>query len=296
MRIFGIHGIGQAYVGPEGLKQRWLPALRDGLAAADCPMAKGIDLEVIAYGDLFRPGETRSGGAPLIDPAELDDWERDMLVAWWHEASTLSAESLGAEKDESPEIQGPDFDGRARTPQAAQRALRQLAKSRFFSALGPQRLLLFGLRQVRLFLHDQEIKQAVLARVSRAIPPDPCIIVAHSLGSIVAYEALCANPNWRVHTLITAGSPLGIRRLVFDVLTPDPVGSRGVWPRVRRWVNVADTGDIVALEKKLAPLFGSDVEDHVVYNGWHSHDATRYLSSGITGRAIVDALKGEPGD
>jgi len=63
---------------------------------------------------------------------------------------------------EDPSIQGPDFQGRARTPAVVQRALRQLAKSRFFQGLGPERALIFGLKQVRQFLHDLQIKSRVL--------------------------------------------------------------------------------------------------------------------------------------
>ena len=46
------------------------------------------------------------------------------------------------------------------------------------------------------------------------------VIVAHSLGSVVAYEALCAHPEWPVRNLVTLGSPLGIRNLIFDQLVP----------------------------------------------------------------------------
>ena len=114
--------------------------------------------------------------------------------------------------------------------------------------------MLFGLRQVRQFLHDPDIKARVLARVDGAITTDTRVVVAHSLGSIVAYKALCRDTNWNVDTLVTLGSPLGIRKLIFDVLTPKPVGGVGAWPRVRRWVNVADEGDIVALVKDLTRL------------------------------------------
>jgi len=55
-------------------------------------------------------------------------------------------------------------------------------------------------------------------------------------------------------------------------------------------VNVADRGDIVALEKSLAPQFGA-VEDELVYNGWQSHDATRYLNTRQVGEAVASALK-----
>jgi len=116
------------------------------------------------------------------------------------------------------------------------------------------------------------------------------VIVAHSLGSIVAYETLCAHPEWNVHALVTLGSPLGVRDLIFDALTPTPVDGRGQWPGVASWVNIADQGDIVALVKKLAPLFGDRVVDRLVYNGWSSHDVARYLTSQETGKAIAEGL------
>ncbi len=150
-------------------------------------------------------------------------------------------------------------------------------------------MLLFGLRQVRQFLHDPDIKAKVLARVDEVIKTDTRVVVAHSLGSVVAYKALCRDTNWNVHTLVTLGSPLGIRKLIFDVLTPKPVEGVGTWPRVRRWVNVTDDGDIVALVKDLAPLF-KGVEDVRVYNGWQSHDGAHYLNSKPVGAAIAAAL------
>jgi hypothetical protein len=152
-----------------------------------------------------------------------------------------------------------------------------------------QNVLLFGLRQVRRFLHEPDIKSKVLDRVDGSITNDTRVIVAHSLGTIVAYEALCRNITWNVDTLITIGSPLGIRKLIFDVLTPAPVNGVGARPKVRRWLNVADNGDIVALVKELAPLFDG-VEDLKVYNGWRSHDATRYLNSKPVGTAVGAAL------
>ena len=46
----------------------------------------------------------------------------------------------------------------------------------------------------------------------------------------------------------------------------------------------------MALEKRLAPLFGN-VMDQPVYNGWESHSVTRYLTAQETGRAVAEGLK-----
>jgi len=87
------------------------------------------------------------------------------------------------------------------------------------------------------------------------------VVVAHSLGSVVAYEVLCSLPGSASLSFVSLGSPLGLPNLVFDRLqpAPRPVGAepRGYWPaRVRAWNNIADAGDVVALVEDLRPLFG----------------------------------------
>ncbi|RMI28757.1 hypothetical protein [Streptomyces triticirhizae] len=121
------------------------------------------------------------------------------------------------------------------------------------------------------------------------------MVVAHSLGTVVAYEALCAERRHRDLTLVTLGSPLGIRNLVLDRLDPAPLSGRARWPgAVRAWTNVADGSDVVALVPELAPAFGEAVRDVRVHNGTHAHDARPYLTAAETGRAIAEAL-GMPG-
>ncbi|GAB2569685.1 PGAP1-like alpha/beta domain-containing protein [Spirosoma areae] len=288
-KIVAIHGIGQQYVGGHTLHSSWYPALCDGLRAAGKPEVPAEDLELVFYGDLFRPAGTKAG-IPLIQPDELTEEEAALLMVWWQEAARLSELARQGQSDESTGIQPPEFVGKASVSPTVQRALLQLSKSRFFAAFGGERLLVFGLRQVRKFLHDAVIKAQILERVANTIKPDTRVLVGHSLGAIVGYEALCANPGWPVETLVTLGSPLGIPNLVFDVLTPKPNNGRGVWPaHVRQWVNIADSGDIVALNKQIAPLFGN-VTDVLTDNGWQSHDAIHYLTSREAGEAIGSAL------
>ncbi len=289
MSILGIHGIGHQYGGGETLRQQWLAPIIDGLREAGFKHASEMQLDCVGYGGLFRRAGARTAGSPQVDPEQLGNWETEIIVEWWREAAALSARSKGEANQESRQIQPPDFEGRGRVPRLAQRALLQLTKSKFFGAVDVSHALLLDLKQVRLFLHDTEIKKEVLARVSALMKPGCRVVIGHSLGSVVAYEALCANPQWGIDTFISLGSPLGIRTLVFDMLQPRPQNGVGTWPNVRRWINVADEGDVVALEKTLRPLFGG-VEDHLVYNGWQSHDAGRYLSSKIVGATIAAAF------
>ena len=54
--------------------------------------------------------------------------------------------------------------------------------------------------------------------------------------------------------------------------------------------NIAATGDIVAAEKELAPLFGPSVQDVLIDSGWDAHSSTRYLNTAHSGKAMVRAL------
>jgi hypothetical protein len=241
---------------------------------------------------LFRPQGTRSGNIPKLTSDDIkDEWEIELLTQWWREAAALSELNRNKKSPlgEDLTIQGPGFEGRGRTPNAVQRALKQLTKSKYFEKLGGERVLLFALKQVRAYLYDLEMKQTIQKRVFEKVTKDTRIIISHSLGTIVAYECLCAYPEWNVHTLVTLGSPLGISPSIFEALTPAPTEGKGIWPNVKQWFNIADQGDIVALEKELTPCFGL-VVDQLVHNGWESHSALRYLNDQKTGQAIATGL------
>jgi pimeloyl-ACP methyl ester carboxylesterase len=123
------------------------------------------------------------------------------------------------------------------------------------------------------------------------------VLIGHSLGSVVAYEALCAHPEWAVHTFVTLGSPLGIRNLIFDYLRPPPKDGLGSWPgSIRRWANISDRGDVVALVKGLAPFFSKTgspelaIRDASIDNGATAHNIELYLTAEETGNAIAAGL------
>jgi pimeloyl-ACP methyl ester carboxylesterase len=159
-----------------------------------------------------------------------------------------------------------------------------------------ERFLLGTLRQVRRYLKDDDVRRHAQEAVAARIGPDTAVVIGHSLGSVVAYEALCAAPG-NVRALVTLGSPLGMPKLVFDRLDPAPVDGRGVWPKgVRTWYNLCDRHDVVASVKRLGPLFDvpggwRTVDDRVVDNGWKVHELGRHLTDAATGQAIVSSLR-----
>ena len=93
--------------------------------------------------------------------------------------------------------------------------------------------MLLDLRQVRRYMTEPGIRQAVQGRVAASMAADTRVLAGHSLGSVVAYEALCAHPEWPVRRLVTLRSPLGIRNLIFDRLVPRRwPGCPGSWPEL----------------------------------------------------------------
>ncbi len=117
-------------------------------------------------------------------------------------------------------------------------------------------------------------------------------MVAHSLGTAVAYEALhrLARP---LPLLVTLGSPLGLRTVVYDRLRPAPPH---VPPLLRRWVNVLDRDDLIAARADLTELFpgsGAVLEPHrLVDNGRTPHAAEAYLTKPESAGPVGETLRG----
>ena len=129
------------------------------------------------------------------------------------------------------------------------------------------------------------------ARFEAVITDETRVVVAHSLGTVVAYRALANGLDRNVDTFVTLGSPLGTD-MVFNGLKPTPVDGVGAWPgNVRRWVNVAAVGDKAAENARLSTRFGPRVEDRLVDNGHRAHDPEPYLNNQVTGLAVAEALR-----
>ncbi|MFH8470652.1 hypothetical protein [Streptomyces sp. NPDC017991] len=293
-----VHGVGQQFSGPGLLRSPVADALRDGVEIAGGPVPGTRDIGVAFYGDLFRRQPDRDKGGETRDPDEADgDFERQLALLWWSRAADVDPHNVQPPGD----LAG----AKARTPRTVKAALRSLSMSRFATRL-TEPVLFRLLSQVRDYLTDDDMRRQVLGRVSEGIGADTRVVVGHSLGSVIAYEALCAGAGPSVRTFVTLGSPLGIP-LVFDRLTPAPRDGVGAWPHgVQRWTNICDPYDVVALREKLSGVFrsreedvrdvsldddsSSAVKDRKVDNGWRAHDLGRYLTASVTGRAIGEGL------
>ena len=285
--IVCVHGIGYQLQGSNSILAEWRPALRDGIINAGGEPPNESRIQMAFYGKLFRTPGKKGDEIPPYDESDIvSEYERQLLKAWWLEGSRVDMA-----------VPGPDDLKKGMGKVAweplgwTQRALLALSNSKFFSDTAMEAFIISDLKQVARYMTDETIRKDAQTCVVDVVSDNTRVLIGHSLGSVVAYEALCAHPEWHVNTFLTLGSPLGIPNLIFDRLRPKPVAGIGAWPgSLVHWINIAALGDIVALEKKLSSRFTERVQDFYVDNESKAHDARSYLTSKEAGNAIVRGL------
>ena len=181
------------------------------------------------------------------------------------------------------------------------RALSSRVARRFDLAEGPLRVFLrMPFPEVPAYLRNEQapertaVREEVAACIARH---QPRIVIADSLGSVVAYESLHAHPELQPDLFLTLGSPLALPRAVFERLVPAP---RSIGPAPQgerlpgktRWVNIADPGDPVAVPPQLCRHFDGVDLDHttVISPLFRFHHATNYLQSATTAATFAPYL------
>lgn len=236
-RIVGVHGV---------LQYRPGDPLRAGEAiAAAWREDLGRPLDVAYYADLVRkPG---AYGEPLnVDRLDADAWSL---------ASAYLAAAL------------PDLthaDGRLRV--SPRTAMGILAGRRGFNGAATHGSVVAFAREAARLLRTHGTagtRAAVTARVARRIEGAD-VVVAHSLGAVVAYETLWSHSPIAIPLLITLGSPLALTGAVFPRLSAAPLvdGRRPKPPNVERWIDVLDPRDLFAVPGGGTNTRFEDVESH----------------------------------
>jgi hypothetical protein len=236
-----------------------------------------------------------------LDPVFVSDLE--MLARAWLEAAARSGDPVvgDAAVTALADLDSGTVSG-AQGPMGVTRsAVSALSRVPFF---GPatygvvQRVNRTNLWQVTAYMNDYDnAKAEIWARFEAAAGDDTRVVLAHSLGTVVAFEAI-HHLGLEVELLVTTGSPLGLRQVIYPKLTPGPVFP----PTVQRWVNVADPDDFIAASTELAQLFppadgGGEqrVEDVKVRNRGpfaRHHDITEYLSHDKVRAVLFEVLDG----
>ncbi|MFF0205792.1 hypothetical protein [Streptomyces sp. NPDC005017] len=281
LKVVAVHGVGNGFGADVSASRKemltavranaWTRDLAEGLGAAP----DSIDLDFAYYADRLLPGFVEQG---LGTYDSLDDpLEQEMFTAW--------SAQLGVPVEVAQ--------GHLTIP------LRQIVTwiaTRYDLAEGPCGVfvrLLF--REMAAYLGTEDSPRRLAARktvAERIAKHRPRVVIAHSLGSVVAYEALHAHPELRPDLFLTLGSPLALPRAVFHRLSPAPQGAPPSLcgrrpPGVGRWVNIADPGDPVAVPPRLSRCFKGIAEDHTAAIAtFDFHQVKNYLRSAATAATI----------
>jgi hypothetical protein len=233
-----------------------------------------------------------------LDPAQTDALD-ELALAWLTAAATSSDPEVAlAAGIALSEVEGAEQLPGSMGPELARRAVAAISKVALFG--GPtfhaaQKINRTHLWQVTAYVNNYDnAKNEVFERFKAVVGDETRIVLAHSLGTVVAYESI-HRLGLELDLFLTTGSPLGLNTVIYPKLIPEPAFPAGV----RRWVNVADREDFIAADPTLADRFPANdqrrIEDIEVANNGpfiRHHHITEYLSHDEIRRVIWEAADG----
>lgn len=168
---------------------------------------------------------------------------------------------------------------------------------------------------------EQGFASTVRERVRQALLPalttgSHIMVIAHGLGSVIAYDSFwqlshdeaLSNPNHRIHTWLTLGSPLAdnfIRNRLLGGKANPETGGKPSYPNLLiNWTNIAAEDDYFCHDETVADDFSdmlkqrliSRIQDVQVYNVTerfgrsNPHSSMGYLIHPRTSRAVHEWL------
>ena len=277
-RLVLVHGRDLDGRDPEALEAQWLGALGAGLAAAGSTLRPtDDDASFVYYGDTLE--RLVDGGAPppvtvhalAADPAALPRLVGALADGELRFVLDVVREVLAAARrrpeDEAPSDAPPPVEAQGAVGDALVEALvGALALVDRYVPWVSAAVLLTLTRDVYVYLHDDAVRRVIDAGLADALADatsdgGPAVVIAHSLGSVVAYSVLSGRPSGRlpgrsggpdVPLLLTPGSPLGIRAIRDALRARAPLAYPA---RVGRWVSPRDPRDLLALRDLTPDVF-----------------------------------------
>lgn len=246
-----LHGVG-------GAREAWWRPIRSALGGVT------VDYACPVYDDLLTTGGTVHAQRRDVDPCAASDEARQAYLLRQRRLTAL-VDAVG----ESRRMSWPSM-----LPHPADVAER-------LPLTHMLRAPVFGLDQVGRYLDDDARRAAVLHRVANALlrAPRPRTVIAHSLGSIVAWDLL-ADPRIEIDLLVTLGSPLAQPAVTTEAF-PFP------YHRVGAWLNVVHLLDPVPVGRGLGEAFPAACDAFLSpATGWASPaNALSRLAAAVAGAA-----------
>src|SRR5271166_1469234 len=240
MRLVFIHGRAQEGRNPEDVRQEWISALNVGLGKSGLKLPiYPSQIALPFFGDaLF--DLTKNLGKIEDSAIARGSPENDPILAFQAEALEDIRKGAGisdAEVQASVEGETATARGPENWPWVLA-IVRAIDRWRPGTSADAIKLLL---RDVYVYCTRRGVADAIDEIVRAEIIPEPTVVVAHSLGTVVAYNILRNDPRLlQVRKLVTVGSPLAIRAVRKNLV---PLKS----PKTETWLNAFDPRDIVAL-------------------------------------------------
>jgi hypothetical protein len=285
MKLIMIHGRAQEKEEELALKQRWIDTLNKGLAQSNLTLPADVIVEFPYYGKLLEKLviDAKNGATRDIGDLSSNNGEEDFLKDFLVEVSEnvdMTHEERAALDDSS------DLSRGLLNSEFVQNFLAFLDRKRLFGDLTIKTFT----RDVFLYLTLDNIKNELNNHVMKAFDEEPCVVVAHSMGTIVGYEILRNKPQYCIKNLITVGSPLGLRSIQKHLDTPLEM------PECiqKGWFNAYDERDFVAInpldEENFNITPGVENKNDVKNSTENRHGIEGYLSDPVVAKRIYEAL------
>jgi hypothetical protein len=286
-----IHGRSQENKDATALKQEWIGALVDGLGKSNLRLPiPETDIHFPYYGDTLKDLVDGQAADQVHDVIVKGGNSNDDERAFMLEVVREIGRQAGVTDAQITEIAGDDVIKRGPLNWGWVRAIISALDRHVPNASGTS-IALFT-KDVYQYIRNPGIRDRIEEGVRKAIASTPTVVVAHSLGSVVAYNLLrreAAINGWQVPVLVTVGCPLAvtaIRKSLAPNRHPEGVG---------RWFNAMDGRDIVALYALddehgwgIDPPIQNKVDvDNPTAN---RHGISGYLSDSVVAQQIHAAL------
>lgn len=286
MKLVFIHGRSQQGKDPTQLQQQWLNALNEGLQKANIELPQSIDVVFPFYGN--RLDELlKELDAPLVSDVTLRGAAQDSAEADFRgELLYEIAQGAGVTDAEiQSHFKGTQQEKGPLNWEWVQSILSALDRT----PLGEVAIDAFT-RDVYVYLTNRSVRKTIDGIVSASLSDGPCVVVGHSLGSVVGYNVLRnASPTIGVQKYVTVGSPLGLKAIKRKLDAPLAM------PKcVHSWFNAMDERDVVALHPLDSANFNispaienkTNVDNHTE----NRHGIAGYLDDATVAKRICDAL------
>ncbi|MER9205299.1 alpha/beta hydrolase [Mesorhizobium sp. M0771] len=302
MKLLFIHGRSQQGRSSDELRIEWVEALNLALKRLKIPTIETEVVSVPFYGDLLET-LSKTSAVPVTAP-DLSKRSNDSYDSFLKEfASEIGERHPDLLPDQLQPAAPP-----SPSPGGAHHLDMQARSAGDFNTRGPQnwwwvievvraldrKFPAVSSLTIENLLHDvnRGIRDKIDAVVRKELSNQPTVVVAHSLGTVVAFNVL-RDHGGKVPLLVTVGSPLAMRAVANRLPTPKTIPGA-----VENWFNAYDVHDIVALNRLAPDDFTTDrpIENHGEVKNFteNHHSIAGYLTDLAVAQKIVSAFREDP--